>query len=100
VAADPDPSGRRRRLAARLGDLGREALGDAERSLASLELHALDARIRRERRCARGEPLGASPILWVVLRLRRERADLRRINAAVALGLPASQIASQLSVAA
>jgi hypothetical protein len=99
VAEEPDPRARRRRLAALLGTIGRDALADPERPLATLEARALNARIAREQRCARAEPLGASPILWVVLRLRRERADLRRINAAVALGLPAADVVAQLSAA-
>jgi hypothetical protein len=99
VADDPDPGARRRRLAALLGALGTAALGDPERPLPVLESRALNARIQREQRSARARPLGAAPILSVVLRLRRERADLRRINAAVALGLPAGEITAQLSAA-
>ena len=100
IAADPDARARRRRLASALGDLGRTVLGDPERPLAALEARALNARIGREQRRARAEPLGAAPILWVVLRLRRERADLRRVNAGVGLGLSAAEIAAQLSEAA
>lgn len=100
VSGDPDPRSRRRRLFLALGSLGRGVLDDSQAPLASLEARSVNARIERERRRARLDPLGAAPILWVVLRLRRERADLRRINAGIALGLPAAAIVAQLAAAA
>lgn len=100
VASEVDPGLRRGRLARVLGEVGRRALADREAPIATLESRVLEARIRREQRFARRDPLGAAPVLWFVLRLRRERADLRRINAGVALGLSPSEIAAQLSVSA
>lgn len=68
-------------------------------SLATLEHRAVRDRIDYEHRKGRVDPLGASPILECVMRLRAERADLRRINWGVAAGYPADVIVGQLQVA-
>ena len=57
---------------------------DPETPLAALETRAVRARITAERRAARLDPIGPSPILECVMRLRAERADLRRINWGIA----------------
>jgi hypothetical protein len=60
--------------------------------LPALEVRATAARIAAERRAARVDPIGAAPILEFVMRLRAERADLRRINWGIAQGLPSDTI--------
>jgi hypothetical protein len=97
ATSDPDPLSRRRRLATALAPGGLDVFDDPEAPLATLEARALAARIRLERRHARIEPLGSAPVLLAVLRFRAERADLRRINAGIALGLSASAIVGQLT---
>jgi hypothetical protein len=73
--------------------------GDRDVPLAALEGWATRVRIAEERRAARVEPLGAAPILEVVMLLRAERSDLRRINWGVDQGLPTEAIAHQLTEA-
>lgn len=60
--------------------------------LPALEVRAAAARIVAERRAARVDPIGAAPVLEFVMRLRAERADLRRINWGIAQGLPSGTI--------
>jgi hypothetical protein len=72
---------------------------DPETSLAQLESRVLRARIAHERRVGRRDPIGASPILECVMRVRAECADLRRINWGVAAGLRTEAIVGQLLVA-
>ena len=69
---------------------------DPDVPLALLEAHAVRVRIATERRAARFDPIGPSPILEFVMRLRAERADLRRINWGIAEGLPTESIVGQL----
>jgi hypothetical protein len=71
---------------------------DPDAPLAVLETRALRARIAAERRASRIDPIGPSPILECVMRMRAERADLRRINWGIAAGLPAEAIVGQLLV--
>jgi len=71
---------------------------NSQAPLAALETQALQARIVAERHAARLDPIGAAPILEVVMRMRAEWADLRRINWGIAQGLPTDAIVSQLMV--
>jgi vacuolar-type H+-ATPase subunit C/Vma6 len=91
----------RRRQLARV--FARSALStvfdDPEVPLAALETRAVRARITAERRAARVDPIGPSPVLEFVMRLRAERADLRRINWGIAQGVPTEAIVGQLVVA-
>lgn len=91
---------RRRQLAAVFGPSPLAAVfDDPGLPLAALEARATALRIAQERRAARLEPLGAAPILEVVMRLRAERSDLRRVNWGVEQGLPPDAIIGQLTVA-
>lgn len=69
---------------------------DPRLPIAVLETRATQARIRAELREARLDPLGPAPILLWVMRLRAERADLRRINLGIAQGLSAESLIGQL----
>jgi hypothetical protein len=97
MTSDPDPLSRRRRLATVLGHAGLTGFDVSQTPLAALEARVLAGRIQLERRHARVNPLGAAPILLAVMRLRGERANLRRINAGIALGLSAPTIIGQLA---
>ena len=68
--------------------------------LASLEARARRVRIAAARRAARRDPIGAAPVLEVVMRMRVEWAELRRINWGIAQGVPADVIVGQLMVMA
>jgi vacuolar-type H+-ATPase subunit C/Vma6 len=64
---------------------------------AALESRARMVRIANERRATRIDPLAEAPILEFVMRLRAERADLRRINWGIAQGRAAEVIIDQMS---
>jgi vacuolar-type H+-ATPase subunit C/Vma6 len=100
IASEPDEASRRRRLARtfRVGALA-GVFDDPEIEFALLEARARAARIADARRAARLDPIGASSILEVVLRLQAERADLRCISWGVAAGLSHETIVARLVVA-
>jgi hypothetical protein len=93
IAAEASERGRRRRLSRVFaGTSLSKVFEDPEVPLPALEGRAMAARIADERRAARLDPIGAAPILEFVMRLRAERADLRRINWGIAQGLPSDAI--------
>lgn len=97
IAREPSVDVRCRRLAR---VFSRSALApvfaDPYAPPSSFEDRARAARLRAERRAARVDPLGPSALLEVFMRIGAERADLRRINWAVAQGIPTEAIAGQL----
>jgi hypothetical protein len=96
VAADPDEVSRRRRLARRFARTPLARIFDEpDLATAALESRARAVRIANEQRAARVDPLGPAPILTFVLRLRAERAELRRINQGIAQGWAPAAIAAQ-----
>ena len=100
IAGESDGRMRRRQLARVFARSSMSAVfDDPETPLAALETRAVRARITAERRAARLDPIGPSPILECVMRLRAERADLRRINWGIAQGMPTEAIVGQLVVA-
>jgi hypothetical protein len=100
IAGQADGRRRRLELAQVFSRSSLSSVFDAtEIPLASLESRVVRARIAKERRVGRVEPIGPSPILECVMRMRAECADLRRINWGVAAGLPVEAIAGQLLVA-
>lgn len=100
AAGDGEPSRRRKlALAFRVGSLA-GVFDDPDLGLASLEARARVARIAAVHRAARLDPIGASPILEVVMRLWAERADLRCISWGIATGLSHETIAARLVAAA
>jgi vacuolar-type H+-ATPase subunit C/Vma6 len=100
IAGDPDGRMRRRQLARIFARSSMSTVfDDPEAPLAALETRAVRARITAERRAARLDPIGPSPVLEFVMRLRAERADLRRINWGIAQGVPTEAIVGQLVVA-
>lgn len=100
IASAPEQSARRRQLTRVFaggplaGPFSNPAL-----PLASLEAEAQAARARTMRGRARLDPLGAAPILEVVMRLRIERSNLRCINWGIALGLPCDAIMAGMATA-
>ncbi|MBW2233164.1 MAG: V-type ATPase subunit [Deltaproteobacteria bacterium] len=98
VAGEPTEAVRRRRLDQLFA---RSALSrvfhDPALPSSALESRARAVRIANEHRATRLDPLGAAPILEFVMRLRAERADLRRINWGVAQGRPAEDIIGQMA---
>jgi hypothetical protein len=100
IAREPSEAARRRRLADAFARTPLAlAFTDREIPVAGLEARAMAARIAAERRAARRDPAGLPPILEWVMRLRGERADLRRINWGIAQGVPAAVIVEQLVAA-
>jgi hypothetical protein len=100
ILREPSEPARRRELADSFARTPLEIVfADDETPVAGLEARAVVARIAAERRAARRDPVGVATILEWVMRLRGERADLRRINWGIAQGVPASLIVGQLVVA-
>jgi len=94
AAASAEPADAARRIAA---CFARTDLADAfSREPAALNDAVLAARIEEQVRAARLDPLGPAPILSYVLRLRAEAADVRRLVAGIALGMPVPMLVSQL----
>lgn len=88
ISAERDAPTRRRRLARALRESALAGVfDDPDLDFAALEARARGARIASARRAARIDPIGAAPILEVILRLWSERADLRRIGWGVASGM-------------
>lgn len=100
IAALDGQPGRRAGLARafRDGSLG-GVFDDPDLRADSLEARARAARIAATHRAARLDPIGAGPILELVLRLWAERADLRCISWGVSAGLPYATIVSRLVAA-
>jgi vacuolar-type H+-ATPase subunit C/Vma6 len=63
---------------------------------AALEAEILRIRLRTLAAAARRQPLGPSPFLLYLLRLRAELADLRKILWGIALGVPRERLAREL----
>jgi vacuolar-type H+-ATPase subunit C/Vma6 len=100
IAREADDRQRRRQLAKVFARSSMSSIfEDPDAPLAVLETRALRARIAAERSAARIDPIGPSPILECVMRMRAEHADLRRINWGIAVGMPAEAIVGQLLAA-
>lgn len=101
LAAAPEAPARRRLLARAFRETPLAGVfDDPDLPVSGLEARAQRARIAAARHAARLDPIGAAPILEVVLRLRAERADLRCIGWGVASGLGVDAIVSRLGYAA
>ena len=100
AAAETDVTTRRRRLARALegGSLA-GPFADTSLPVAQLETAARHARLRAMRRRARRDPLGAAPIVALVMQLDAERATLRSIGHGVAQGLPYDAIVAGSALA-
>jgi vacuolar-type H+-ATPase subunit C/Vma6 len=97
VAREPNEAARRGRLSRCFATSPLAGVFDEpDLATAALESRARSVRIRRERHAVRIDPLGPGPILELVMRLRAERAELRRINWGIAQGRPAEAIIGQM----
>jgi vacuolar-type H+-ATPase subunit C/Vma6 len=99
IASLDEEVDRRRQLADAFasGPLSR-VFDDVEIPLSALEARAARARISAARHASRLDPIGAAPILEVVMRMRAEWVDLRRINWGISQGVPTDLIVGQLMV--
>lgn len=97
IAAEADPALRRRQLdAAFQTSTLAGVFDDSELGPDALEARARALRIAAAHHAARLDPIGASPILEVVLRLWAERADLRCISWGIATSLSYETITARL----
>jgi hypothetical protein len=100
IALEADPALRRRRLGAAFQTSPLAGVFDAsELGPDALEARARALRIAAARRAARLDPIGASPILEIILRLWAERADLRCISWGIAASLSYETITARLVAA-